>query len=77
MSSSLFPLIPPLPIPSHTPVSKGLTTYDYIVCEREKDKEDSATGVERGFHGRCACLRRKVSRILDNLLTLHALITWK
>ena len=51
----------------HTPVRKGLTTYDYIMREHEKDKEDSAAGVERGFHGRCACVRRKVSRILKQL----------
>ena len=59
-------LLSSLPLPFPFPVSKGLTTYDYIMREREKDKEDSAAGVKRGFHGRCACVRRKVSRILNN-----------
>ena len=65
--SSSFPL-PPFPFPTHTPVSKGLTTYDYIVLQREKDLEGNAAGPERGYHGRCGFLRRKVSRILTNLL---------
>ena len=74
MSSSIsFVLLPPSslpipPFPTHTPVSKGLTTYDYIVLQREKDLEGNAAGPERGYHGRCGFLRRKVSRILTNLL---------
>jgi len=44
-------------------ISKGLTTYDYIVLQREKDLEGNAAGPERGYHGRCGFLRRKLNRI--------------
>ena len=43
----------------HT-VSKGLSTYDYIVLHREEDTRNGG-GLESGFHGRCAFLRRKVA----------------
>ena len=45
----------------HT-VSKGLSTYDYIVLHRESEEDTrNGGGLERGFHGRCAFLRRKVA----------------
>ena len=43
-------------------VSKGLSTYDYIVLHRESEEDTrNEGGLERGFHGRCAFLRRKVA----------------
>ena len=46
----------------HT-VSKGLSTYDYIVLHRESEEDNTKNerDLESGFHGRCAFLRRKVA----------------
>ena len=54
---------------------KGMTTYDYILLQRRREKErrekeaaqsesgeqsGAAVELERDLHGRCWCLRRKV-----------------
>lgn len=57
----LYLLMMECPLVIHT-VSKGLSTYDYIVLHRESEEDTrNEGGLERGFHGRCAFLRRKVA----------------
>lgn len=54
-----------------------MSTYDYIVMQRERDEEATREGDKRAdYHGRCGFLRRKVcnkwSDLPCDVFTLHS-----